>query len=1118
MGAIKHYELIEKIASGGMGTVYRAMDTVLEREVAVKFMHQHLLENEKHADRFMQEARLAAKISHPNIVTIHEVGQENGQPFIVMELVAGTSLFELMQTDGPLEQEEAIKITCQILEGMQSAHELGILHRDIKPDNIFITKTGQAKILDFGIAKLLAGSGLTNAGDLLGTVEYMAPEQLLDEPLDPRSDNYAVGVLLYQMLSGHLPFSSDTTAAVLYKKLNEPPLPLLHYHQSTPKRLDTAVQRAIHKDPRRRWPSAADFATELVAILKSELTQQLAIAVEPFEQIAESVSEDVLTGKAYVGRDREITQLREQFDKAASGHGSTMIVRGEAGIGKTTLSEKLRTYAESKGAWVLYGACLYQEGMDPYLPFIDALRGFFRNQSNDMPADERLQLKEIVRTQVPILMEFTERFDTSFGPVPQDTTAISSGINLPGGIYQLIAFLAHKRPIVLILDDLQWADEASLRLFHYVSRYVRGNRLLLLGIARTERPDLARDGSPGCLVDVLARMRREGSYEEIKIERLDRKVCDELVDLLLSPNLFSDGFYTQVYASTKGNPLFVGDTLKLLQDKGDIFLQNDTWCNKQEGFQLAVPNRAEDIFVRRLGGLKHDERELLQVMAVQGNQFDPSLAEKLMNLSRIEILKMLQRLARDVQVIASTDQGYRFEHPMIRDLLYHELSQPLRAEYHLLFAEALKAKHGTDGVYVGDIAEHYRLAGNVEDAIPLLKKSADRAFGLSASRECSIFLEHLLDALNSSQQQTPKKLSLKDVYRKLGICYEENGRWEEAIDAFQQLFSLSEEENDFDEEANALLRIGRIQGKLGDWTTSLTTYEKCLELATDQELKNILSRIYNNLGIIYFQKGDLDKALDYFQRTILAVDSADGEFDKAHAFTNMGIISNIRGDHYDALDSYQKALIIYQKIGSLNHDKAQIHHNIGMTYVDQGASDKALASFNRCLELANDIEDEQLRALTHLNIGRMLVKQDEPEKAREFVEKALKSFKRMGDTLNMAEAYHIFGHICDCQGNFEAAENYLASSIELNERIGYEEGLAETYMSLGELFSRQGKHQKMRDACHKAIEFYRKLDSPARVQELEQRIAALPDNVPKVTVVEAPAPDKSSGKAAERKE
>jgi serine/threonine protein kinase/uncharacterized protein HemY len=1105
MKQIKHYKIVELLGSGGMGEVHKAFDTVLERDVAIKIMHPHLLDDKTIDVRFMREARAAARLVHPNIVTIYEVGKAKWGRYIVMEYVNGIPLTRHLKAEEVFKPEWAIKIAIQILSGLFCAHSLGIMHRDIKPDNILVARNKIAKILDFGIAKITAKEGLTLAGDILGTVEYMAPEQMLGEDLDHRCDIYAAGVVLYQILTKRLPFWGENPVAILYKQLNEDPVPPSYYNNQVGQELDQVVLKAISKKKEDRWETAEAFSEALEAILRSGTYPALSLQTDERDEHSDfSIETDAgkNTGdpnklrSVFVGREKEFKRLVNLFSQVSRNQGQTVILTGEAGVGKSTLATRLRDYAEKNQGWVLYGACLYQEGMDAYLPFIDALRGFFGKESHSLSEKERLNLKKMVREHVPLLLEFTERFQTNFGPRTSSNTkdGDSEKDNMFEGIYQLISLLSTMRPIILIIDDLHWADQASLRLFHYLSRHVTSNRVLLLGISRTERYDLQKNGKPSMIVDMLARIRREGSCEQLTLYRLSRESCDRLIDRTLSPTMFTEEFYELIYRETKGNPLFVLETLNLLRESGIIFFNNGAWYNKQDDLKLAVPKRVEDVFIRRLSALNDDEREILQVAAVIGYKFDALRLSKLLEIPKIKLLKNLQRVERELQILTSTEQGYQFEHPMLQDLLYNEIPMALRREYHLLIASEMEEMHKGDyGALVGEVAQHLRRGGEHGKATPLLYQAALRSFKLGAYREAGLFFTDFMDSAERSGQSQLESFSNEDLYLKLGRCHEETGHWDDSLEAYKILLKLSEKKEDPKGQINALERIGRIQVKHGDLETGLNTYNQCLEIAEQHEITDVLSRLYNSLGIIHRGRGDFDQALRYFKRTIQVIDSENGEYHKAHALVNIGIIASNRADYNAAIDSYQKALEIYElKMDRKN--QGRVYHNIGLTYSDKGEWSKAINAFERCLKLTDKVEDKQLRALIYLNIGKVYAYQKNLTKAKECAEKALKMFKLMGDILNVAEAYHVFGLIQGTRGNFSEAELYLKESIRINEQKEYVEGLAETYVTYGNICRQEGYVDRAKDHYEKAVNAFEKLNLNTKANSVLKLIKELAKN------------------------
>ncbi|MCH8333416.1 serine/threonine protein kinase, partial [Candidatus Sumerlaeota bacterium] len=260
------YEILGELGRGGMGVVFKARDVSLNRLVALKVLAQHLAQDKSFIKRFLQEARTAAQLSHPNVVTVFQVGREGNFPFIAMEYVKGRDLSDVIAEKGQIDLKTALDVTRKVASALGAAHELKIIHRDIKPQNILVAKGGIVKVMDFGLAKMMEqATALTQAGSVLGTPAYMSPEQCRADDVDHRADLYCLGVVLYQMLAGRLPFQGQTPLVVIHSILTEPPPPIREFNPGVPDNVVAILDSLLAKDREDRYFSAADLEIDLKA-------------------------------------------------------------------------------------------------------------------------------------------------------------------------------------------------------------------------------------------------------------------------------------------------------------------------------------------------------------------------------------------------------------------------------------------------------------------------------------------------------------------------------------------------------------------------------------------------------------------------------------------------------------------------------------------------------------------------------------------------------------------------------------------------------------------------------------------------------------------------------------
>ncbi len=439
---INRYRITGELGRGAMGTIQKAEDTLLDRQVALKMITAAQLTEENRV-RLLSEARAAAKLNHPNIVSIYDAGEENQIPFIVMELVEGGSLFEKK----PESLEEIISISRQICSALGHAHQHGIVHRDLKPENVLRSGDGHVKLNDFGMAHSFS-SRLSTEGVLLGTVYYIAPESIQGFVVDGRADLYALGVMLYEWITGRLPFTAEDPVAVISQHLYAPIVPPHIYSAQIAPELEDLILRLFNKEPADRPESAAAVDKILAGINRGQVSD---LPLTPTYRL-----DRVVRGKL-VGREKELELGRAIWQQALTGSSQMLLVSGEPGIGKTRFVHELIAYATLSGGRCLVGEC-FSEGGAPYEPLAPMIR-----ESLGEGAKKRLDLPGYVLSD---LVKITPGLDwlQAETSARQTQDASTEQQHIFESVFTWVDALSKQIPLLLFFDDIHWGDSASLLL------------------------------------------------------------------------------------------------------------------------------------------------------------------------------------------------------------------------------------------------------------------------------------------------------------------------------------------------------------------------------------------------------------------------------------------------------------------------------------------------------------------------------------------------------------------------------------------------------------------------------------------------------------------------------
>src|SRR5262249_27132491 len=456
------------LGAGGRGGVSPAEDTRLARLVAIKFLPAALTRDAARLRRFEQEARATSALTHPNIVTIYELGEADAGRFIVLEYVKGRTLRALV--GGRQGLDSIAPIGRQVATALGVAHDAGMIHRDIKPENIMVRDDGYVKVLDFGLARLTSDEVSsdstadteihTKPGTLVGTVAYMSPEQIKREAVGSASDVFSLGVVFYELATGRKPFHTGSEVSLMYHIVHTDPVAPGSLNADTPRSLEALILRMIEKDPRLR-PTAA----EVVAVLSGD------------EAAAPSIGPGA--GRTTVGRTAERTKLRAAFEAANAGRGMMLCVAGEAGLGKTTLVEEMLADIQqaSPASRIARGRCSERlAGAEAYLPFLEALDSLIRAS----PA-----LARVMKATAPSLyVQLATSHDRSVERLIRAPPAVSQE-RMKRELAIFLQEVSGPSALVLFFDDLHWADASTVDILAYVGTKLATMRLLIVAAYRS---------------------------------------------------------------------------------------------------------------------------------------------------------------------------------------------------------------------------------------------------------------------------------------------------------------------------------------------------------------------------------------------------------------------------------------------------------------------------------------------------------------------------------------------------------------------------------------------------------------------------------------------------------
>jgi DNA-binding SARP family transcriptional activator/predicted negative regulator of RcsB-dependent stress response len=822
-----------------------------------------------------------------------------------------------------------------------------------------------------------------------------------------------------------------------------------------------------------------------------------------------------------IGRAPEVERLQAILDAARRGRGQLVLVQGEVGVGKTRLVQEV--IESAPGTCLLVGHAYEADGTPPYQPLIEAIRSAHPVLASLNPPIPSLWLQEVSR----LVPELGARTMEAAGGATRGTYPEEARSRLFEGIARFVTRLAQEGPVILALDDVHWADEASLEVLGYLTRAVASERVLIVATYRGEEagPSLHR---------LVRDLRRDGLVTQIDVKRLTVDDITAMIRRMAGMEEGAERFSQRIYERTAGNPFFVIEVIKSLFEQGLLREETGGWATTWEDFAsdyrtLPLPLSVREVVEARLERLDEQTRLVLETAAVIRHPFTFSTVYLASGLSEIQALDAFDTLLRVglIHEIAVDFEGstYDFSHPLIREVAYHNLSGARRQHLHCRVGQALETTHlpSPNGV-VERLAYHFSLGGARDKALRYAIAAGHRARAVYAAESA---IEHYTRAL----ALRPDAAAEAEVRAGLGDVYTLQGHHADAIASYRRAVELTGNSQQI---ADLHRRIGRVYERSGDYESALNHFEtgkaalatggpspmlarlndgialihiregrpgeaialcrralETLDSLDDAETRQETAWLTNTLGSAYLHQGSYAAALDHFQRSLTLRNALEDRQGTATLHNNIGVVHYYRGDYQAAHESYERSLTIKQEIGD-RYGLAMSHMNLGLTSLHLERVAEAQRHLREALDLCRDIEAEGLLPEIYRILARLHLYLDDPATAAIYADKALATAREQNNETFVGVAQRVRGQVAAARNDEEAARACFEASRRIFEATGDDHELAKTAAAYGEVLKDWGDAEAARAQLTQAGDILRASGAAPRLERVQSSLDMLP--------------------------
>jgi tetratricopeptide (TPR) repeat protein len=710
-----------------------------------------------------------------------------------------------------------------------------------------------------------------------------------------------------------------------------------------------------------------------------------------------------------VGRERELAKLDDILNSAFEGKGNTVLISGEAGSGKTRIAEEFLKIAKEKDSTILTSKCLSQAN-EPYFAFAEAFENYssaFEGQ-NDATANN-LNIKSLL----------LNRSDWSRNESGESSTPQSWRDQTFAAVSKELGFLSIRKPIILFIDDIHWADSASLSLFHYLSRNVTSERMIILASFRIEELTPLWEGQPHPLFEILQLMRRESTFEEIRLANLTQQQTIEIAQSMLGGQLTKE-FAEKLSAESLGNPLFVVEYLRMLNEQGNLTTVNNQWSFKTD--LVDIPLIVKEIILRRIGFLKSEQRRVLDAASVIGDNFDVDLLGGVLCQDRISILETLNEISRSNSLVRSEEDYFRFDHPKSREVLYEEIRPPLKKGYHTLVAEQIEIQSKKDSnPRLSDLAHHYTLAGRKKESIKYSLAAGKDALIRSSNIEA---IKHFKFVLNTASNGKEFDNEIIEAKEGLGDSYFANSMYREALETYELLVATQEgsiRARAFRKAMDSAFFQGNFE-HLIELTTKAQEYVKLDRLEGARVRMNI-GRALSNLGKAHEGLLQMEQALKTFEEEFSLPDTA-------RVLMGIAIIALMLNQREKALAAAARSIKLYEELGDFR-GQMDASNRAGQAYYFCYLETESLREFEKAIQIGERIHDYNRLAEATTYSSWIFTRNGDLENALALSLKAAEHAKKTDSFWTLGLVYSNLALQFAKIGNLKNAEDYYSKLLTL---------------------------------------------------------------------------------------